>query len=178
MVKEKLKRRRVMLDIGLSIFLVLSGISVVESPQDCRDQPGLMGGYISGTNLIELCHANVQRARQDMERVLRHEMVHAIQENFDLTESLIPEPFLTWLVRWTMDDREAMTVLLYDEHETDQEFEARLLANLPNWAIGSLLWISEHRHRHVHDGLQLAHPLELLPIDALLWRDPYALASR
>ena len=62
MVKEKLKRRRVMLDIGLSIFLVLSGISVVESPQDCRDQPGLMGGYISGTNLIELCHANVQRA--------------------------------------------------------------------------------------------------------------------
>ena len=56
--------------------------------------------------------------------------------------------------------------------------DARLLANLPNWAIGSLLWISEHRHRHVHDGLPLAHPLELLPIDALLWRDPYALASR
>ena len=41
-------------------------------------------GYITGTNLIELCHANVHRADQDLERVLRHEMVHAIQENFDL----------------------------------------------------------------------------------------------
>ena len=60
----------------------MSGVSVVDS--DCRDQPGLIGGYITGTNLIELCHANVNRADQDLERVLRHEMVHAIQENFDL----------------------------------------------------------------------------------------------
>ena len=48
-----------MWDIGLSVFLALSGVSVVDSPRDCRDQPGLMGGYITGTNLIELCHANV-----------------------------------------------------------------------------------------------------------------------
>ena len=164
--------------LGLSVFLALSGVSVVESPRDCRDQPGLMGGYITGTNLIELCHANVHRADQDLERVLRHEMVHAIQENFDLRKSLIPEPLLTWLVRWTMDDREVMTVLLYDEHETDQEFEARLLANPPNWVVGSLLWISEHRHRAVHDGLKLPHPLDVLPVEAILWRDQYAVARR
>ena len=157
--------------LGLSVFLALSGVSVVDSPRDCRDQPGLMGGYIKGTNLIELCHANVNRADQDLERVLRHEIVHAIQENFDLRESLIPEPLLTWLVRWTMDDREVMTVLLYDEHETDQEFEARLLANLPNWVVGSLLWISEHRHRAVHAGLQLPQPWEVIPVEAILWRD-------
>ena len=66
-----------MWDLGLSVFLALSGVSVVDSPRDCRDQPGLMGGYITGTNLIELCHANVHRADQDLERVLRHEMVHA-----------------------------------------------------------------------------------------------------
>ena len=59
-----------MWDLGLSVFLALSGVSVVDSPRDCRDQPGLMGGYITGTNLIELCHANVHRADQDLERVL------------------------------------------------------------------------------------------------------------
>ena len=110
--------------------------------------------------------------------MLRHEMVHAIEENFDLEQSLIPEPLLTWLVRWTMDDREVMTVLLYDEHETDQEFEARLLANLPNWAVGSLLWISEHRHRAVHDGLKLPQPWDALAVEALQWRDQYAMARR
>ena len=167
-----------MWDLGLSVFLALSGVSVVESPRDCLEQQGLMGGYVTVTNLIELCEGNVLRAEQDLERVLRHEMVHAIQENFDLREALIPEPLLTWLVRWTMDDREVMTVLLYDDHETDQEFEARLLANLPNWVVGSLLWISEHRHRSVHAGLQLPHPWEVLPVEAIFWRDQYAMARR
>ncbi len=32
-------------------------------------------------------------------------MIHAIQENFDLEESLIPEPLLTLLVCWNMVDR-------------------------------------------------------------------------
>ena len=105
-------------------------------------------------------------------------MAHAIQENFDLEQSLIPEPLLTWLVRWTMDDGAVMKVLLYEEHETDQEFEARLLANLPNWAVGSLLWITEHRHRAVHDGLKLPQPWDVLPLEALLWRDQYAMARR
>ena len=55
-----------MLDLGLSVFLALSGVSVVDSPRDCRDQPGLMGGYISGTNLIELCERNIRRSDQDL----------------------------------------------------------------------------------------------------------------
>ena len=77
-----------------------------------------------------------------------------------------------------MDDREVMTVLLYDEKETDQEFEARLLANLPNWAVGSLLWISDHRHRAVHDGLKLPQRWDVLPVKAIFWRDRYAVARR
>ena len=105
-------------------------------------------------------------------------MVHAIQENFDLEESLIPEPLLTWLVRWTMDEHEGMTVQLYDEKEIDQEFEARLLANLPNWVVESLLWISEHRHRAVHDGLKLPQPWDVLAVKTFLWRDQYAVARR
>ena len=167
-----------MLGLGLSLFLSLSGVSVFESSPDCRHQPALMGAYISGTNLIELCEANVHGADPDLEKVLRHEMVHAIQENFDWTESVIPEPWLTWLVRWTMDDREVMNVLLYDPMETDQEFEARLLANLPNWVVGGLLWVSETRHRAVHDGVKLTRPRQVLPMDAIFWRDPYALVRR
>ena len=114
-------------------------------------------------NLIELCEGNVQRADQDLERVLRHEMVHAIQENSGLQEPLIPEPLLIWLVRWAMDDREVMTLLLYDEKETHQEFEARLLDNLPNWAVGSLLC----RHRAVHYGLKLPQPWDVLPLEVI-----------
>ena len=70
MIKEVLKRKE-MWDLGLSVFLALSGVSVVDRPLDYRNQPALMVGYISGTNLIELCEGNVQRAEQDLERVLR-----------------------------------------------------------------------------------------------------------
>ncbi len=59
-------------------------------------------------------------------------------------------------------------VLLYDEKETDQEFEARFMANLPNWAVGSLLLISDHRHRVVHDGLKLPQLWDVLPEEAIL----------
>jgi len=41
-----------MWDLGLSIFLALSGVSVVDSPRDCLEQQGLMGGYVTGTNLM------------------------------------------------------------------------------------------------------------------------------
>ena len=37
-----------MWDLGLSVFLALSGVSVVDSPRDCRDQPGLMYGLHHG----------------------------------------------------------------------------------------------------------------------------------
>ena len=56
------------------MFHSLSGVSVVESSPDCRHQPALMGAYISGTNLIELCEANVHGADPDLEKVLRHEL--------------------------------------------------------------------------------------------------------
>ena len=69
-------------------------------------------------------------------------------------------------------------MLLYDEKETDQEFEARLLANLPNWVVGSLLWISDHRRCAVHDGLKLPQRWDVLPVEAIFWRECYALARR
>ena len=163
-----------MVDLSLSVVLALSGLSVVESPQECRSNHALMGGYISQTNLIELCRSNVARNSQSLAVVMRHEMVHAIQENLQLQAPLIPEPLLTWLVRGMLSDEEAMAVLLYDEYDKDLEFEARVLSRLPNWLIGSVLWASEYHDRSRGDGLPLPPPWEVLPFQALFWPDPYA----
>ena len=163
-----------MVDLSLSVVLALSGLSVVESPRECRSNHALMGGYISQTNLIELCRTNVARNSQSLAVVMRHEMVHAIQENLQLQAPLIPEPLLTWLVRGMLSDEEAMAVLLYDEYDKDLEFEARVLSRLPNWLIGSVLWASEYHARKSGDGLPLPPPWEVLPFQALFWPDPYA----
>ena len=65
-----------------------------------------MGSYISHTNLIELCRSNVARNSQCVQQVLRHEMVHAIQENLQLKTAVIPEPLLSWMVRGLLSDSE------------------------------------------------------------------------
>lgn len=163
-----------MVDLSLSLVLALSGLSVVESPQECDSNRALMGSYISHTNLIELCRSNVARNSQCVQQVLRHEMVHAIQENLQLKTAVIPEPLLSWMVRGLLSDSETMTVLLYDKHDTDQEFEARVLSRLPNWLIGSLLWASEYHDRAVRGGIPLPPPWQVLPVQALFWADPYA----
>ena len=169
MVKEA-----VVTDVALSIFLVLSGVTVVEGGRECQNDQSLMGEYISHTNLIELCQSNAARAGHDLQHVLRHEMVHAVQENLNLTRAAIPEPLLTWLVRGYLTDSEVMTVLvMYDEKDIDQEFEARLLALLPNWLIGSLLWTSEQHQRIVSGQRMLAAPWEILPVQAIAWDYPY-----
>lgn len=62
-------------------------------------------------------------------------MVLAIQENFDWQESVIPEPWLTWFVRWTTDDREVMNVLRDDPMGTDQEFEPGFLPTCPTGSL-------------------------------------------
>ena len=77
-----------------------------------------------------------------------------------------------------LDDREVINDLLHDPIKSDQEFETRFLANRPNWVIGGLLWVSETRHRAVHDGVNLTRPRQVLPMDAIFWRDPYALVRR
>lgn len=166
-----------MVDISLSVVLALSGLSVVESPEECRSNHALMGGYISQTNLIELCRSNVARNSESLAVVMRHEMVHAIQENLKLEAPLIPEPLLTWLVRGMLSNEEAMAVLLYDEYDKDLEFEARVLSRLPNWLIGGMLWASEYHDRQVGDGLPLPPPWEVLPFQALFWPDAYADSS-
>ncbi|NDD44355.1 MAG: hypothetical protein EBZ24_02655 [Synechococcaceae bacterium WB9_4xB_025] len=168
----------VLIHLGLSLFLAISGHGIIQPHPDCSVTSGLLGGFISGTNLIEICSDNVKASDQDFELVLRHEMIHAIQENLELEESLIPEPFLTWIVLKTLAPDEVMTVLLYEMSERSQEFEARIGSRLPNWLIGSALWVSEYRYRMANNQLALEMPWEILPPGSLFWSDHYALVTR
>ena len=49
-----------MIHLGLSLFLAISGHGIIQSPPDCSVTSGLLGGFISGTNLIEICSDNVK----------------------------------------------------------------------------------------------------------------------
>ena len=167
-----------MIRLGLSLFLAVSGYGIIETPVDCSVNSGLLGAFVSGTNLIEICTANVERSDRSLEVVLRHEMIHAIQENFEAKNSLIPEPLLTWFVVNTLDSGEVMTVLLYEKRERSQEFEARIVSRLPDWLIGSALWVSEYRYRLANNQLSLEMPWEILPPGALFWSDHSALVAR
>ena len=91
---------------------------------------------------------------------------------------MIPEPLLTWLVRWTMDDREVMAVLLYDETSWTGNLRPDSCNGLPNWSRSTpLLWIGDTGivPRWSSSFLQ---PWEVLPVEAIFWRDQYALARR
>ena len=162
-----------MLDIGLSVILLAGGVSVISDTDDCASNAHLLGSYVSGTRVIELCQRNAESKHQDVGKIIRHEMVHMIQNNLGRTTSLIPDAIMTPMVRWLMDDREVMTVLLYEEEDIDQEFEARLLSNLPNWSLGAALWLSE-RHRAIKAGtVTPEHPWKTVPLQALFWDCPY-----
>lgn len=158
-----------MMDIGLSVILLVGGVSVISDTDDCARNEHLLGSYISGTRVIELCQRNAESKHQDIGRIIRHEMVHLIQNNLGRTTSLIPDAVMTPMVRWLMDDREVMTVLLYEEEDIDQEFEARLLSNLPNWSLGAALWLSEH-YRAIQAGtITPRYPWEAVPLQAVFW---------
>ena len=162
-----------MVDIGLSVILLVGGVSVISDTDDCARNAHLLGTYISGTRVIELCQRNAENKNQDVGKIIRHEIVHLIQNNLGRTTSLIPDAVMTPMVRWLMDDREVMTVLLYEEEDIDQEFEARLLSNLPNWSLGAALWLSE-RYRAIQTGtITPDYPWEMLPLQAVFWDCPF-----
>lgn len=118
--------------VPLPAALKLSDVEVVRR-SDC--EPNHMGYYEDSK--VYLCDNNIK----DEDTVLRHELVHHIQQNFN-NATLVPEPFLTGAVRLLEEDGKVMYVLLeYDN--TTEEFEARVLDNLPNNVISGLLIYSE-----------------------------------
>jgi hypothetical protein len=119
--------------VVLATILSFSGVSVI----DKKCPPNLLGEYEPKTDTVYMCPDNIKESKYGYEEVLSHELVHALQER--VGGELIPEPFLTDLVRWTMEDPETMAILLNYEGDTHAEFEARVLQRLPSWLISFLL---------------------------------------
>ena len=95
-----------------------------------------MGQYEAKTETITLCENNISLFKYSKEEIVKHELIHYNHHKHQV-ESLIPEPFLTWLVRKNIPSNQVMYVLLNEhEYSVNEEFSARLLQKLPSWIIG------------------------------------------
>ena len=69
----------------------------------------LMGGWNREQAAVFLCAASIRAQGMDQEEILRHELIHVIQ---DLQRgSLLPEPLLSILSREYIPSGEAMVVI-------------------------------------------------------------------
>ena len=110
----------------------IGGVTLVNNSQDCFNDKNLMGEYLVGKNTIVLCEDNIAESRQSMERVLRHEYIHYIYDRDQRQTPILGENNLNKLVRG-MDSSEVMFVLISeDEESVNEEFEARILSDLPS----------------------------------------------
>jgi len=122
----------------------MSGFTVTTTDKSCNNKYNL-GAYNIFQDSIVLCEDNIKESSYTVNQIMRHEMIHAIQENFGYEdEAIIPDPLLTHMAREVVPPGEAMYIILnYPENQVDLEFEARILQNLPNWIVGPLLFVSE-----------------------------------
>jgi len=129
----------------LSAAMWVSGIEYIENPLLCKQPQNafLLGAYDPKIDTLYICEDNINHSDQTKETITKHELVHAIQDKIGAFEDesirLIPEPWLTRIVRQTMEDGETLAILLNYKGNTDHEFEARILQNLPADIIAFLL---------------------------------------
>ena len=129
--------------IPLVLLLALQtmGISVSMGSSNCRSNPLYMGEFIPIKETLVVCEKNAATREISVERVVRHELVHAIHLRFRLeTEALTPDPLFTNLVRKHLPTEEVLSVLVgYDKDLFQQEIEARLLEKvMTNEQLASL----------------------------------------
>ena len=120
----------------LSFCLSLTPITIESIGSDCFYNQKLMGQYEAKTETITLCENNISLLKYSKEEIVKHELIHYIHHKHQV-ESLIPEPFLTWLVRENIPSNQVMYVILNEhDYSVNEEFSARLLQKLPSWIIG------------------------------------------
>jgi len=129
--------------IPLVLLLALQtmGISVSMGSPNCRSNPLYMGEFFPAKETLVICAQNAKAESISVERVVRHEIVHAIHQRFRLdTLALTPEPLFTDLVQKHLPSEEVLTVLAgYDKDLFQQEIEARLLEKvMTNEQLASL----------------------------------------
>lgn len=108
----------------------IMGIAINPVGISCLEHPLNMGAYDVVTNEMALCVDNAQSQNVALDRVVRHELIHAIHQRYRLDPrvTLTPEPRFTKEVNKELSSEEVLSVLsTYDRKLALQELEARLL---------------------------------------------------
>ena len=107
----------------------IMGIAINPVDISCLEHPLNMGAYNVVTNEMALCVNNAKSQNVALDRVVRHELIHAIHQRYRLDyKTLTPEPRFTNEVRKELPPEEVLTVLsIYGSKLFPQELEARLL---------------------------------------------------
>ena len=117
-----------------AIVFAFSPLPVV----DVSECPPYTQGYVFN-DTIHICpDLTIPR-----EEVVNHEIIHLIQANIGGT--ILPPEFLDAMVKEYLTDSEILTVLTVYANSgyTDEEFEARLLSDLPPAFIMMMYRLSE-----------------------------------
>ena len=122
----------------------------------CAENPMLMGGWHREQAVVFLCASSIQAQGMDQEEILRHELIHVIQ---DLQQgALLPEPLLSILARETIPSGEVMVVIASGD-DANRELECRLLTRMLSTPVVAQ-WLTEAA---VKNRQAVATPLALAP---------------
>ena len=107
----------------------IMGIAINPVDISCLEHPLNMGAYNVATNEMALCVDNAKSQNVTLDRVVRHELIHAIHQRYRFGyKTLIPEPRFTHEIKKELPSEEVLTVLsIYDRKIAPQELESRLL---------------------------------------------------
>jgi len=116
-----------------------AGLTVTHSDPRCAQNPMLMGGWIREQAVVFLCASSIQAQGMAQEEILRHELIHVIQ---DLHQgALLPEPLLSILARETIPSGEVMVVIASGD-DANRELECRLLTRMLSTPVVAQ-WLTE-----------------------------------
>ena len=133
-----------------------ASLTVTHSDPRCAQNPMLMGGWHREEAVVFLCTSSIKAQGLDQEEILRHELIHVIQ---DLQQgSLLPEPLLSILSREYIPSGEALVVIASGE-DASRELECRLLTRMLSTPVVAQ-WLTEAA---VRSRQAVANPLALAP---------------
>ena len=133
-----------------------ASLTVTHSDPRCAQNPMLMGGWHREQAVVFLCTSSIKAQGLDQEEILRHELIHVIQ---DLQQgSLLPEPLLSILSREYIPSGEALVVIASGE-DASRELECRLLTRMLSTPVVAQ-WLTEAA---VRSRQAVANPLALAP---------------
>ena len=111
----------------LSAAAALAGLTVATGHPRCVDNPQLLGGWERTQATVFLCSEAIAKLGQSPEEVLKHELIHVIQERYPA--ALLPEPLLSILSRSFIPSEDALAIITGDDDSTN-EFECRVLSKM------------------------------------------------